>query len=422
MLLRRWLVRAVFALAMMAAAVPAAVSQAAIPVPQPKPASEGPAVPRAKPVTGGEAASIAVQDARLGVSGGRTRFVLDLSGPVPYRVFQLADPYRVVIDMPEIVFLLQTGAGEQTGGLLKRFRYGLFRPGNSRVVLDLDGPAEVASAFALPPKEGNGHRLVLDLKPTDRETFMKAAGWPSDPPFATPGQDVPLGMEPIRRLVVLDAGHGGVDPGAVSPRVGYEKHIVLDFARALRTALARRDVEVVMTRDEDVFIPLADRVRIAREARASLMLSIHADVIEDPDIRGASVYTISEQASDAEAAALASSENRSDVIAGVDLREEGDEVASILIDLARRETKNASVDFARHLVPALEPVTPLLSKPHREAGFRVLKAPDVPSVLIELGFLSNHQDAEQLVQEAWMTDTAEVMADAVSVWLETRPQ
>ncbi|MDX5360858.1 MAG: N-acetylmuramoyl-L-alanine amidase [Alphaproteobacteria bacterium] len=379
-------------------------------------------MPRAKPVAAGEAGSIAVQEVRLGVEGERTRFVLDLSGPVPYRVFQLADPYRVVIDLPELAFLLETGAGEQARGVLKRFRYGLFRPGNSRVVLDLDGPAAVAAAFALPPKDGNGHRLVLDLEPTDRESFMKSAGWPSDPPFAAPEQDVPLGMEPIRRLVALDPGHGGVDPGAVSPTVGYEKNVVLEYARVLRKALERRDVEVVMTRDEDVFVPLADRVRIAREARASLMLSIHADVIEDPDIRGASVYTISEQASDEEAAALASSENRSDVIAGVDLREEGDDVASILIDLARRETKNASVDFARHLVPALEPVTPLLSKPHREAGFRVLKAPDVPSVLIELGFLSNDEDAVQLVTDTWVADTAEVMADAVVAWLEARPQ
>jgi N-acetylmuramoyl-L-alanine amidase len=216
-------------------------------------------------------------------------------------------------------------------------------------------------------------------------------------------------------VVVIDPGHGGIDPGAKSRGGTLEKDVVLAFARRLQSALETSGRYTVrMTRDDDIFIPLGERVNIARREKASLLISVHADSVRTGNVSGASVYTLSERASDTVAAALAEQENRSDVIAGVDLTGESDAVADILIDLVQRETKNYAVFFARTLVTELKQNTGMVRNPHRSAGFRVLKAHDVPSVLLELGFLTNPSDEKHLTDGKWQDSVAKSVAEAVS--------
>ena len=371
---------------------------------------------RAEPVATG---------ARLGEHPEHTRFVLDLSEGVDYRLFNLADPYRIVLELPAIAWRLPAKAGVQGAGLVKSYRYGLFGHSRSRVVLDLFGPAKVQSHFIMPPEDGKPARLVLDLVPATEEEFMATAGWPADAaapvadagPEAAPEGDRPVGQGDGRFVIALDAGHGGADPGATGTGGTLEKEVVLATVLALKDELERRDgYTVVLIRDDDTFINKKDRVRAARAARADLFISIHADTISNSAIHGASVYTLSESASDAEAAELAESENASDVIAGVDLSGEKDDVGSILIDLAQRETKNRSTVFAQLLLPELDRQTGLLVQPLRSAGFRVLKAPDVPSVLIELGFLSNATDEGRLTDEDWRAGMATAIARSVDAY------
>jgi N-acetylmuramoyl-L-alanine amidase len=215
-------------------------------------------------------------------------------------------------------------------------------------------------------------------------------------------------------VVVLDPGHGGLDPGASSRSGTLEKDVVLAFARAVKENLeATQRYSVLMTRDSDSFISLADRVRFARRQHADLLIAIHADALRGPTVRGATVYTLSEKASDAEAQALAEKENGVDILAGVAHAEDSEQIAGILIDLTQRETKNSSVFLARRLVRQLKPVTLLTGHPHRSAGFRVLKAPDVPSVLLELGYLSNRADERLLRSTEWRRKMAKAMVGAV---------
>ncbi|MCW5700280.1 MAG: N-acetylmuramoyl-L-alanine amidase [Rhodospirillales bacterium] len=218
-------------------------------------------------------------------------------------------------------------------------------------------------------------------------------------------------------VIVLDPGHGGQDPGAISSSGVREAKITLRAARILRQELLRRGhYRVVMTRDRDTFVRLRDRIRIAREAGADLFLSIHADANPVSWVRGASVYTLSEKASDDEAAALAERENKVDLISGVDLSVEEPEVATILIDLAQRETMNDSARLASMLVDELGRSTALLRNTHRFAGFAVLKAPDVPSVLVELGLLSNREDERLLQREAYLLKLATAVAMATDTY------
>jgi len=355
-------------------------------------------------------------DIRLGGDEAQTRLVMDLSRKIDLRVFTLADPYRVVLDIPQVTFQLPPKTGDGGRGLIKAFRFGLVMPGGSRMVFDLVKPARVDKAFVIDAADGAPARLVLDLVPTDRDTFQhtvvveeKAA--PADVP-RQPQADT---ADP-RPLVVLDPGHGGIDTGTKGPNGECEKDIVLDFAKRLRARIeASGKYRVLMTRTDDTFVPLADRVQIARSASAALFVSIHADSLphKEGDAQGATVYTLSETASDPQAAQLAEQENRSDVIAGVDLTQEPADVAGILIDLAQRETKTFSVQFARKLVGEMKDATRLHKDPIKSAGFRVLRAPDVPSVLVELGYVSNKQDLQSLLSDAWRDHTADSIASAV---------
>ncbi len=376
-----------------------------------------------------ESSSIVADGSRLAGDEKRTRFVVDLDRHLDFHVFALADPYRVVIDMPQTEFRLDETAGETGRGLVSAYRFGRFAPGKSRIVLDVTGPVEVDRAFALEPQDDQPARLVVDLVDTDRESMLAAINGPPDTGEATSQPDPhahtavpPGGGQAAETIaVVLDPGHGGIDPGAVSRSGVREKDVVLEFAQQLRSALEDTGrFEVHMTREDDIFVSLADRVRFAREQRASLFISIHADSVARGAVSGASVYTLSERASDAVAAELAAQENRSDALAGIDLSNGGDEVADILLDLVHRETKKHSTVFARTLVDYLRDEVSLVRNPLRAAGFRVLEAHDVPSVLVELGYLTSETDEQLLTDPDWQESVADRVTEAVMAYFGER--
>lgn len=364
-------------------------------------------------------------DARLGGDETHTRFVMDLDRKIDLHAFTLADPYRVVIDIPQVTFQFPANAGERGRGLVKAFRFGLVMQGGSRLVFDLAKPVRIDKAFVIDSNAGHPARLVLDLTAIDRDTFLRtialdnrAAARRAPAPRSPEAKD-----DDARPLVMLDPGHGGIDTGTKAASGENEKAIVLEFAHMLRERIEKMGkYRVAMTRTDDTFVPLGDRVRIARAQGASLFVSIHADALPraEGDAQGASIYTLSETASDSEAARLAELENRADVVAGVDLKAEPGDVADILIDLAQRETKTFSVQFARTLIADMKPVARLHKKPLKSAGFRVLRAPDVPSVLIELGYVSNRQDLKSLVSDAWRGKTADSIVHAIDTFFSRR--
>jgi N-acetylmuramoyl-L-alanine amidase len=365
-------------------------------------------------------------DARLGGDGQRTRLVVDLSRTIDVAAFTLADPYRVVIDLPQVTFQLPARTGENGRGLIKAFRYGLVMQGGSRLVVDAAGPVRIDKAFVLDPVDGQPARLVLDLVSIDRASFMRNLALEARPrraPETKPAEIVKRGNDG-RPLIVLDPGHGGPDTGTVAASGEMEKTIVLEFAQALVEKLEKSGkYRVAMTRTDDRFVPLGERVRMARQQGAALFVSIHADALasrHEADVRGATVYTVSDTASDDEAARLADDENKADAIAGVDLSAEPEEVADILIDLTQRETKNFSAHFARAVVGELKNAAKLHKHPLKSAGFKVLKAPDVPSVLIELGYVSNKQDLKLMTSDTWRARTSDALAQAVNTYFSTR--
>ncbi len=365
-------------------------------------------------------------DVRVGGDAKQTRFVVDLSQKVEIHPFTLPDPYRVVIDLPQMTFQFPERAGERGRGLIKAFRYGLVMAGGSRIVLDTTGPVRVEKAFVLDPSDSQPARLVLDLVPVSRDAFLRAAAVDNRParPSARAAEPPAAASGDLRPVVVLDPGHGGIDSGTHAREGGEaEKNLVLDFALMLRDKLDKTGkYRVVMTRQDDTFVPLADRVRFARSRNAQLFISIHCDALArgEGEAQGATVYTLSENASDAEAAKLADAENRADVISGVDLSVEPDDIAGILIDLAQRETKAFSQQFARHVVNELKTAARMHKHPLKSAGFRVLKAPDVPSALIELGYVSSRKDLKQLMSESWRTHAGDAIVKAVDGYFTTR--
>lgn len=365
--------------------------------------------------------------ARLAGDDKQTRLVVDLTRKIGLRTFTLPDPYRVVIDIPQVTFQLPLRTGEQGRGLVKAFRYGLVMPGGSRIVIDAAGPVRVLKAFVLDPAEDQPARMVVDLAPVDRDTFLRSTSIDNrmprvadPPPARREVEAVPADPRPV---VVIDPGHGGIDTGTHAPSGELEKNLVLEFATTLRDKLEKTGkYRVAMTRADDTFVELAERVRFARLRQARLFISIHCDALArgEGEAEGATVYTLSDKASDAEAQRLADVENRADVIAGVNLAAEPAEIADILIDLAQRETKSFSTRFARDVVGALHSAARLHKNPLKSAGFRVLKAPDVPSVLIELGYVSNAGDLRQLVSESWRSRTGDAIAHAVNAYFTTK--
>ncbi|MBP2302333.1 N-acetylmuramoyl-L-alanine amidase [Azospirillum picis] len=447
----------------------------------------------------------AVVDARFGLHPDMTRFVLELSDTVPFTVTLAADPYRVVVDLPELAW--PGGSRTVEGkGMVARYRHAGGAPaGGTRVTFDTVGPAKVRSAFMIPARDGHQPRFVLDLEKTTPAEFRRIAkGAPpaaagasqgpgqgagrgeqargardpgghemtmssviatamtvpeapgeaggtgaaaagvvtAPPPFvplppippaqlmtaslpAVPPPPEPAAKPPTaaeKPLIVLDPGHGGQDPGAIGVGGIYEKDITLATAKEVKRQLERTGrYRVRLTRDSDVFIRLRDRVALGREAGADLFISLHADSISSGDVRGLSIYTLSDKASDREAEMLAAKENRSDALVGLDLSGENALVANILIDLAQRDTMNHSKRFATLALQNLGRDIPLIpSKPHRQAGFAVLTAPDVPSALIEMGYLSNRRDVSLLISSVHRERLGKGLArtiDAYFKWL-----
>jgi N-acetylmuramoyl-L-alanine amidase len=327
---------------------------------------------------------VAVEQGAGGIE--RLRFATD-SVVTPTKVFTLGNPDRVVIDLPALRATGITLPVGYRGALVRGIRFGQFDAATSRIVVDAVQPVKIVGTLAVPAQGGQGAHLLIDIQP-----FGQAA--------AATGPASPVVAEKEKPLVVIDAGHGGQDPGALGLHGTREKNVTLAFAKALKNGLLRTGrYRVALTREDDSFIMLPERVNIARKVKADIFISLHADSNPRPEAQGLSVYTLSETASDDEAAALAERENKSDIITGLDLNTADEDVASILIDLAQRETMNKSSLLAEKLVASLHPKINKLTNTHRFAGFRVLKAPDIPSVLIEMGFLSNAAD-ERLLQSA----------------------
>ncbi len=357
-------------------------------------------------------------DARLEVQGEVVRLTIALSRPVTAAASVMAGPDRVIVDLPSINFQIDGKQGRKSAGFVSGFRYGLFMADRARIILDLAQPAVVENVSVKPVRGGFGE-LVVELKRTSREEFAALA---REAAAKTQLPSIPVERKAegdTRRIVVIDPGHGGIDPGTQVAAIA-EKAVVLAFGLKLKEQLeAQGRYRVIMTRSDDTFISLNDRVRIARGVEAHLFISIHADSLaQAQDVRGATIYTGSERASDAEAARLAAKENQADAVAGLDSSEDVQDVAGILMDLAKRETRSFSTIFARNLVEKLGGSVKMHKVPLRSAGFRVLTAPDVPSVLIELGYMSSPKDAELLNSEGWRTQAATAVQQAVDHYFE----
>lgn len=365
-------------------------------------------------------------DARIVGDARRTRFIADLTQFVEVGIFTLADPYRLVIDLPQVRFSLPDGAGERGRGMISAFRFGQISPGKSRVVLDVTEPVEVDKSYVLPPENDQPARLVVDVVATTRDAFLAANRRFRDARSAEAVEKqnrsfVPRSGDGANNLtVVIDPGHGGIDSGATGKTGALEKDITLEFGRLLGAKLAETGLyNIHYTREDDRFIALGERVAIARSLEADLFVSIHANSFSMPSVRGTVVYTVSDDASDKMAAEIAASENQSDVLAGLDIDEtDSDGVMGILFDLTRRETRNFGVVFAKNLVKELSSATKMFKIPHQQAGFRVLEAPDVPSAMVELGYLSNANDEKQLLSPEWREKAADSIVRAIDGYFD----
>lgn len=365
------------------------------------------------------AGPLLVFGARIAGDDARTRLVIDFDRKPEFKVHYVANPYRVLIDLPETAFGIKADELEARG-IFSDIRYGTMAAGRSRIVLTASRPIGVVLAEVQEEQGAASYRLVIDTAIVTDQAFQDQVEKQSWQEAAAPtGGETPV-MLPGSRVdgpfvIAVDAGHGGIDNGA---RGGVtkteEKNVTLAFARQLAEALNKLPgTRAILTRDKDEFLSLSQRVQLARNEGANLLISIHADTLKQKDIRGATVYTISDKASDSLAANLAERENLSDQIAGISFSDEPAEVADILLDLTRRETQAFSINLARSVVSTFRNEVLLINNPHRHAGFRVLTAPDVPSVLLELGFMSNKDDEQLLIDPAWQKKVAGLVAKAV---------
>ena len=360
-----------------------------------------------------KAFALDVQSVRFGIHDSKTRLVLDLSEKADFRAFMLDQPYRMVVDLPTFNWKAGDVRGPDSAGV-KATRHGNLKPGISRIVFDMNRAVSIQKAFVLPANSAAPPRLVIDFANIAPSLFAQTKnkihgklevntakiGTVKTPQNVQNTQNnTPVPPRKHQKpLIVIDPGHGGVDPGAIGHHGLKERNIVLKLSQNLKMKLeADGQYRVKMTREGDRFIKLSNRVKFARKHGADLFISLHADALDNKNVRGASVYTLSEKASDAQSARLAARENKADLIAGIDLSTEDEDVANILMDLAKRETMNQSKFFANTLVSSFKSSgLKTLPRPHRYAGFAVLKAPDIPSVLVEAGFMSNNAEADLL--------------------------
>ncbi|MFO1203607.1 MAG: N-acetylmuramoyl-L-alanine amidase [Tabrizicola sp.] len=375
----------------------------------------------ALPVRGQELSALArIDPLRSGIvatADGGLELRFGLSQPVPWRLRLMDNPPRLVIDTREVdwrgveaLAVVRPGAG---------LRAGAFRPGWSRLVLELAGPLKVVKAEMT---TGEAARIDLRLAPTDAASFAAEAAKPDLPEWALPKATEMVAPEPEGEgplVVVLDPGHGGIDPGA--EREGQsEAQLMLTFARELKDALVRDGrFRVVMTREEDVFVPLETRTSIARDAGADVFLALHADALAEGEAQGATVYTLAEEASDEASEALAERHDRDDLLAGVDLSAQDDVVAEVLMDMARTETAPRTERLAQAIVDAIKAAKIRMHRhPHQTGGFSVLKSPDIPAALLEVGFLSSDRDFKRLSDPAWRATLAAALVQALSAWAD----
>ncbi|WP_339107606.1 N-acetylmuramoyl-L-alanine amidase [Thioclava sp. GXIMD4216] len=365
--------------------------------------------------------------ARSGITGDATQtdLRLGLSQPVAWRAFLLDNPPRLVVDFREVDFSAQDpavmlGKGGKSGAV-QVLRWGPFRPGWSRLVAELSGPMKIAAAQL---RTGEAPELDISLTPVSKDKFETTQGDPNSALWDLP-QPAPVpapilrqdGSRPLR--VVLDPGHGGIDPGAEAEGTS-EAVLVLTFARELKEALTRAGIDVVMTRNENVFVPLETRLTIARKSEADLFISLHADALASGKATGTAIYMLDEKATDDASQKLAERHDRADILAGVDLDGHGDDVARVLMDLARTETRPRTVRFTQVLVGALKSAGVTLYKhPVQGADFSVLKSADFPSVLIELGFLDSERDRKHLLDDSWRKTAAAAITQAVQSWAQS---
>lgn len=360
---------------------------------------------------------------RITTKGGAYHLDLALSQGVPYRVYTLNDPARLVVDFQEVDFSGTDPKRLISGEKSKGLRFGAVRPGWSRLVLDLPS-TQVIDFAGLNIEDGAGRaRLTVSLVRADTAEFVAKSGAPSDPAWERLQltRTAPITKSNDGQItVVLDPGHGGIDPGASGAGIT-EAELMLVLAQEVRDALLRSgDFNVVLTRSGDTFVSLERRVQIAREAGADLFVSFHADALASGKANGAAVFTLSQDASDAASAALAERHNRTDLLAGVDLSGQDDEIASILMELARLENKPRSEDLARGIILGINTeVGHTYKRPIQSAGFSVLKAADIPSVLIEVGFLSSKDDLSKLTDPIWRGKMVTGIHNGIHAWLLT---
>lgn len=377
-----------------------------------------------KPVQANEISSL-----RIGQGIGTVRIVLDSDSKFEYKAFLLGTPSRLVIDTYGIDVNPDIEHQITKNNLIKSGRIGTIESDGRRIVFDLAKPAIIKKAFMLAPQSNFGWRFVIDIELVSQREFNTKIGTS----YAYTSQDNPKSYaerkakksteaqadDGGKKVIVLDPGHGGKDPGAIGYSGMYEKNITLSMGKELKAMLDKTGkYKVYLTRSTDKFIPLRDRVKIARKYKADLFISLHADSTKNRSAKGLSVYTLSETASDKEAAALAERENKADVIAGLNLVEHSKEVSDILINLAQRETMNRSSEFATFMVQEMRDEAKLVNDTHRFAGFAVLKAPDVPSVLLEMGYLSNRVEERLLKQQSYRKKLAEATTRAINRYFE----
>lgn len=394
-----------------------------------------------------------VSDLRISTfNTGVVRLVLETDSRADINIFSLSNPDRLVLDVPDAVVSKMVQQKKiNTNKIVLKTRFGKPKDGLSRIVLDLTSPVS-ESHFILPPQSNVGTwRFVLDLVATgtpvkntsdisksdetqdkqriERVNSLKEKSQPSVVTEVKkvveqkqPSKKASVGLLPFsgksKKVVMLDPGHGGQDPGAISKSGHYEKDLTLKMARETRKLLEKAGYKVVMTRDSDVYVTLRGRVKKAHAAKADLFISIHADSTTNRSAKGLSIYTISETASDKEAAALAERENKSDILLGMDLGDYQQEVSSVLIDLAKQDTMKESRRYAGLVVGEMRQTVQLVPNAHRFAGFAVLKSPNIPSVLLEMGYLSNKQEERLLQKESYRKKLGEALVKAVNAYFK----
>ncbi len=372
-----------------------------------------------------------ITNLRIGQGSGNVRLVFEADSDIDYNVFTLSEPNRLVVDVKGVDVSQAVSNNKDENVFVENIRVGSSGVNGIRIAFDLKKPVLVKKAFVLSPQSGFGWRFAIDLELSSERDFLAKLGNQnslSSKSFnkneilpennALPKKQTSA-QQSKRKIIVIDAGHGGVDPGAIGYKGTYEKKITLEMARELKAELETNSkYKVYLTRNRDIFIPLRDRVKIARKKDADLFISIHADSARNRKAKGLSVYTLSETASDKEAAALAEKENKADIVAGLNFADHTKEVSDILLNLAQRETNNSSSEFANFLSAEMSKIVKTVSNTHRFAGFAVLKAPDVPSVLLELGYLSNPEEEKLLRQKNYRKKLAKATLKAVNKFFQ----